>query len=365
MQPQETNAGGIWKKLRRNKAAMAGLWIIFVAVLICVLGYLIAPDNSPAADLQTVEIQSKPPGYSQLFLKLPATNVVKTGSVEKLLFGKPSAYKYLPIKNYRIAGDEIVTAKYVDEDTAVSQSYKLAAITGGHPENINKYIVTKKYWLGTDAFGRDILSRIIIGTRVSLAVGLIAVIISLTIGILLGALAGFYRRKTDAVIMWLVNVTWSIPTLLLVFAITLALGKGFWQIFIAVGLTLWVSVARLVRGQVMAVKELEYVQAAKALGFKDVRIIFKHILPNIIGPILVIAAGNFATAIIIEAGLSFLGIGVQPPQPSWGLMIKENYNLIITHNAMQALIPGFAIMILVLAFNLLGNGLRDAADVKS
>lgn len=344
---------------------MAGLWIISFAVLICLLGYLIAPDNTPAADLQTVEIQSKPPGYAQLFLKLPAVSTISTGWLEGAFLGKPAAYKYLPVKDYRVAGDEIIVSKYVDEDTAVAQSYKLAAITGNRPERISNYLITKKYWLGTDAFGRDILSRIIIGTRVSLAVGLIAVIISLSIGILLGALAGFYRGKADAVIMWLVNVTWSIPTLLLVFAITLALGKGFWQIFIAVGLTLWVSVARLVRGQVMAVKELEYVQAAKALGFKDTRIIFRHILPNIIGPILVIAAGNFATAIIIEAGLSFLGIGVQPPQPSWGLMIKENYNLIITHNAAQALIPGFAIMILVLAFNLLGNGLRDAADVRS
>ena len=189
-------------------------------------------------------------------------------------------------------------------------------------------------------------------------------IISLFLGILLGALAGYFRGWVDDITMWLVNVTWSIPTLLLVFAITLAMGKGFWQIFIAVGLTMWVSVARLVRGQVMAIRELEYIQAAKAMGATHSRIILRHILPNISGPILVIAAGNFASAIIIEAGLSFLGIGVQPPQPSWGLMIKENYNFIITHNPMLALIPGFAIMILVLAFNLLGNGLRDAVDVK-
>ncbi len=219
--------------------------------------------------------------------------------------------------------------------------------------------------MGTDKFGRDILSRLIIGTRVSLSVGFIAVFISLTLGIILGALAGYFRGWVDEVIMWLVNVTWSIPTLLLVFAITLAMGKGFWQIFIAVGLTMWVGVARLVRGQVMAIKELEFVQAAKALGYKNIRIIGRHILPNILGPILVIAASNFATAIIIEAGLSFLGIGVQAPQPSWGLMIKENYNFIITHNPLLALIPGFAIMLLVLAFNLLGNGLRDAVDVKA
>ena len=164
--------------------------------------------------------------------------------------------------------------------------------------------------------------------------------------------------------MWFINVIWSMPTLLLVFGITLTLGKGFWQIFIAVGLTMWVSVARVVRGQVLALRELEYVQAAKALGLKNLRIIIRHILPNVLGPVIVIAAANFASAIIIEAGLSFLGVGIQPPTPSWGLMLKENYNFIITHNPALALAPGVAIMILVLAFNLLGNGLRDALDVR-
>jgi ABC-type dipeptide/oligopeptide/nickel transport system permease subunit len=354
----------IWKKLRRKKSAMVGLCIIVLALLVCIFGYIIAPDATTDADLQTVEIQSKPLGYKQQFLKIHINNKTEQTFFSTLFFGKPSTYKFLPIKNYTINIENIIVNKYVDEDTSVVQSYSINEITNNHLENIQKQIITKKYWLGTDAFGRDMLSRIIIGTRVSMMVGMVAVIISLSIGILLGAFAGYYKGKVDSIIMWFLNVTWSIPTLLLVFAITLALGKGFWQIFIAVGLTLWVSVARLVRGQVMAVKELEYVQAAKALGFKDVRIIFKHILPNIIGPVLVIAAGNFATAIIVEAGLSFLGIGVQPPQPSWGLMIKENYNLIITHNAAQALIPGFAIMLLVLAFNLLGSGLRDAVDVK-
>jgi ABC-type dipeptide/oligopeptide/nickel transport system permease subunit len=352
----------IWKKLCQKKSALVGLCIIVFAIFICIFGYLIAPDASTDADLQTVEIQSKSAGFKQLFLKIPINNKVDQSFITTLFLGKPNAYRYLPIKDYKITSDKIFVNKYVDEDTAIAQSYSITELE--NKNDIKGNIITKKYYLGTDAFGRDILSRIIIGTRVSMMVGLIAVIISLSIGIFLGAIAGYYKDKIDAAIMWFLNVTWSIPTLLLVFAITLALGKGFWQIFIAVGLTLWVSVARLVRGQVMAVKELEYVQAARALGFKDFRIIFKHILPNIIGPVLVIAAGNFATAIIVEAGLSFLGIGVQPPQPSWGLMMKENYNLIITHNAMQALIPGFAIMLLVLAFNLLGNGLRDAVDVK-
>jgi peptide/nickel transport system permease protein len=125
-----------------------------------------------------------------------------------------------------------------------------------------------------------------------------------------------------------------------------------------------VSVAIVVRGQVLALREMEYIQAAKALGLKNMRIIIRHILPNVLGPVIVIAAANFASAIIIEAGLSFLGVGIQPPTPSWGLMIKENYNFIITHNPALALAPGVAIMILVLAFNLLGNGLRDALDVR-
>jgi len=339
--------------------------IIAFAIFICIFGYSIAPDNTPDADLQTVEIQSMPPGYGQQFLKIPAAVHPKTNILQRLFSGSPASFNYIPIKSYSIAGDSLSVQKYVDADTAITQHYSLKQLANGQPGKITKLIVTKKYRLGTDAFGRDILSRLIIGTRVSMAVGLIAMLVSLTIGILLGALAGFYRGRTDSIIMWLVNVAWSIPTLLLVFAFTLAVGKGFIQIFVAVGLTLWVSVARLVRGQVMAAAELEYVQAARALGFRDGRIIFRHILPNIMGPVMVIAAGNFATAIIIEAGLSFLGIGVQPPQPSWGLMIRENYNLIITHNALPALIPGFAIMLLVLAFNLLGTGLRDALDVKS
>jgi ABC-type dipeptide/oligopeptide/nickel transport system permease subunit len=353
------------QRLKKNRLAFAGLLVIILSILISIFGYLIAPDNTPYADLQTVEIQAKKPVFTQLFLKIPEQKKIQEGWLSQLFYGQPSGFSYLPISSFKTEGENILVEKYVDEDTTVQQSYNIHQLTGNQPQNIRQQIITKKYWLGTDAFGRDILSRLIIGTRVSLAVGLIAVFISLTLGILLGALAGYYRGWIDEIIMWLVNVTWSIPTLLLVFAITMALGKGFWQIFIAVGLTMWVSVARLVRGQVMAIKELEYVQAARALGFTNNRIILRHILPNLLGPLMVIAAGNFATAIIVEAGLSFLGIGVQPPQPSWGLMIKENYNFIITHNPLLAIIPGFAIMILVLSFNLLGNGLRDAVDVKA
>lgn len=181
----------------------------------------------------------------------------------------------------------------------------------------------------------------------------------------MGSLAGYFGGKVDAFIMWIINVTWSIPTLLLAIAITLALGKGFWQVFIAVGLTMWVEVARVVRGQIMSVKEMQYVTAARALGYNDFRIITKHILPNIMAPVIVIAAANFAAAILIESGLSFLGLGAQPPMASWGAMIKDHYNYIILGKPYLALIPAFCIMLLVMSFMLVGNALRDALDVKS
>jgi peptide/nickel transport system permease protein len=198
-----------------------------------------------------------------------------------------------------------------------------------------------------------------------LSVGLISVFISLLIGISLGALAGYYRGWVDNVIMWFINVVWSIPTLLLVIAITFALGKGFWQVFVAVGLTMWVDVARMVRGQVLSLKEKEFVEAGLALGYSDSRIIIRHILPNVMAAVIVISAANFASAILLEAGLSFLGIGVQPPVPSWGSMIKENYGYIILDNAYLAILPGIAIMLLVLSFMLIGNALRDALDVRT
>ena len=192
-----------------------------------------------------------------------------------------------------------------------------------------------------------------------------SVFISIVIGIFMGSIAGYFRGGVDNFVIWVINVVWSIPTLLLVIAITLALGKGFWQIFVAVGLTMWVEVARVVRGQVMSLREKEFVEAGKALGFSNFRIIFSHILPNVLGPVIVISASNFANAILIEAGLSFLGIGAQPPMSSWGTMIKDHYGYIIVDAAYLAVLPGLAIMLLVLAFVLVGNGLRDAIDSKA
>ena len=314
-----------------------------------------------------------------------------------MLYGERSAYTTIPIVKYRFYVDKIVYETYTgatpnDGDTIIINLAKViypisndnsiktegdfiifTDINGNHhkesiadlQKKISKdHLINKRFFLGTDRYGRDVLSQLIIGTRVSLSVGFISVLISLVIGILLGALSGFFKGWVDNLIVWFINVVWSIPTLLLVIAITFALGKGFWQVFIAVGLTMWVEVARVVRGQILSIREKEFVEAGRALGFKNSRIIFRHILPNVMGAVIVISAANFASAILMEAGLSFLGIGVQPPMPSWGMMIKENYGYIILDAAYLAILPGLAIMIVVLAFMIMGNGLRDALDVK-
>jgi peptide/nickel transport system permease protein len=347
-----------WRRLKKNKGAVFGIVIIILAVILAIFAYFIAPDHSPYANRIILEIDGSKPGLKQDFILVKKEKqVTSTTFLQQLVNGKEDPYYYVPIVSSERKNDSIIVEKFIDEGISERMAYHTSQLS---PDPIER----KKFLLGTDSYGRDILSRLIIGIRVSLSVGLITVIISLSIGLILGSLAGYFRGRIDDVIMWFLNVIWSIPTVLLVFAITLALGKGFWQVFIAVGLTMWVSVARLVRGQVMAVRELEYVEATRALGFSHARTIVRHIWPNIMGPVMVIAASNFASAIVIEAGLSFLGIGVQPPQPSWGLMMRDNYNFIITQNPVLALAPGVAIMLLVLAFNLLGNGLRDALNVR-
>jgi len=340
-----------WQKLKKNNLAFCALIFIVVCILVSAFAITISSDKTPMANEMHIELATLKPFSKVTFLESAKREVNTVSFLDALFFGSPLQINKIPISSFEKVEEGVTYFPYQ------------SAIPKTHFGNYE--INEQTFWFGTDKYGRDLFSRILLGTRVSLAVGFIAVLISLIMGITLGLMAGYFRGKVDDIIMWLVNVVWSIPTLLMVIAITLALGKGFWQVFVAVGLTMWVEVARIVRGQVLAIRELEYIEAGKALAYKPVRIIFKHILPNVIGPVIVIAAANFAAAILIEAGLSFLGIGAQPPMPSWGGMIKDHYAYIIMDKAYLAIIPGLAIISLVLAFMLLGNGLRDAFDVKN
>ncbi|GAA4282442.1 hypothetical protein GCM10022260_28650 [Gaetbulibacter aestuarii] len=330
---------------------------------VAIFAYILAPDNSQYANQMHLAIHSKKPGFTVTMLTIPSEIKTPQGTFDKLFFGKKVTDTEVPIAYYSLGKDTLNYTEYASD--GLEGMKKHLGLNRFPNKDVSNYIQEKTFLFGTDKYGRDLLSRILIGARISFFIGFVAVFISLIIGIVMGSLAGYFGGKVDAFIMWIINVTWSIPTLLLVIAITLALGKGFWQVFIAVGLTMWVEVARVVRGQIISVKEMQYITAARALGYTDFRIIKKHILPNIMAPVIVISAANFASAILIESGLSFLGIGAQPPMASWGAMIKDHYNYIILGKPYLAIIPGLCIMSLVMAFMLIGNALRDALDVKN
>ena len=365
-----------FQRFKKNITGVISLIFIILCGLIALFAYFIIPDKTPYANTQILELSTRKPGFEVDMLLVPKQNIIEnTGFLSQLLNGKPSPYRQIPFDSLKIEKDKTIIYVYNPDgsqnviEEIISNNDIVPGIKFNDKEEAKHYINSncvqhRKFLLGTDQFGRDFLSRLLLGTRISFSVGFIAVFMSILIGIFVGSLGGFFRGRVDDLMLWLINVVWSIPTLLIVIAITFVLGKGVVQVFIAVGLTMWVEVARVTRGQILSVRETTFVEAGRALGFRNARIISRHIIPNIINPIIVISAANFASAILLEAGLSFLGIGVQPPMPSWGSMIKENYAYIILNDAYLAILPGIAIMLLVLAFMLLGNALRDALDVK-
>lgn len=391
----------IKQRLLSDKPAILGLCVILLAVIISILGYLVMPDQTPNANDGAVQIQKQPPGFQATFIKMRKNRMIDQQNIfHKAAFGQESAYIIEPVVDYEIEqmyvrasifGKANYHKEYdiIDVVKAIQPgSVKIIKDAGEHSvysyldpdgnqqtiehgqliaEFKKKNIETRTYWLGTDRMGRDMLSRLMFGTRISLSIGFLAVTISMFLGMSLGSLAGFFGGKIDMFVLWFMSVVWSIPGIILVIAISMALqSRGVWVAFVAVGLTMWVEVARVMRGQIMSIKEKLFVEAARAFGLKNFRIVFVHILPNISGPLIVIATANFAAAILLEAGLSFLGLGVQPPTPSWGVMIYEGFQAIGTKNSLHLILfPGLAICILVLSFNLLGNGLRDAYDPKT
>jgi peptide/nickel transport system permease protein len=352
-----------WRRLKKNRLAMVGLGIISTLVFIAVFAGVLAPMDP---NRQVLEYVRKPSGFRGNMLIAKS----KGGSYSE---------EFIVIKSYAVKGDSVQYTDVLDRTASIAKS----ALLG---DSESEWHQEPLYVLGSDDLGRDVLSRLMYGARVSLSVGLIAELISLFIGMVLGAFAGYFRGWIDGVVMYMANVIWSFPFILLVIALSIAwqslwgqfvgavapvfpwirnANAGFWQAFIAIGVANWVDTARIVRGQFFSLRETEYVEATRAVGFGSTRTIFRHILPNALGPITVITTAGFASAIIAEASLAYLGMGVQVPMASWGQMIKDGYgNIMANSNWGLALYPSIAIALAVFGFNMLGDGLRDALDPK-
>lgn len=388
------------KRFLKNRVAVVGLAVIAMITIVALMGYWIMPDATENANIRLPELKKQGPGFEVQMLKIRRNREVEErGFLEVWWSGREQKYTYRPLSDWRFNEDstKVIIDVFEGGQSFKTESYHIADIvydigdagllkskgTGvfwktsngkNEHQDLAKIrglalgnLITKTYVIGTDVNGRDMMSKLIFGSRISLAIGLISVLISVFIGVFLGALAGYFGGWIDQIIQWVMTVIWSVPRIMLVIAISIGLqSTGIWTAFLAVGLTMWVEVARVIRGQVLEAKGRQYVEAARAYGASELRVIFRHILPNVFGPLVVVFTANFADAILIEAGLSFLGLGVQPPMPSWGQMVQEGFS-VITSPGLGYLIlyPAMAISLLVLSFNLLGNGLRDAFDPKS
>lgn len=312
-----------------NVITYFSLFYIVLCLFCGIMGYLICKDKTTYCNTQITGLALKNPGHKACFIK---EKKPKESIIEIWLDGSKSIQKKVLLNETIKSGEEIECERFP---------------------------------LGTDRYGRDLYSRLVIGLRYTLLVGFLSVMISILLGLILGSVSGYYGGKIDQLISFVINVFWSLPTVLLAFVILMVFGRNIGSIMIAIGLTMWGDMARLVRGQTMLARELNYVKAGRALGFSHFRIIFMHILPNIMGPVWIQISSNFGLAILLESGLSFLGLGLQPPIPTLGNILQEHYTLAYGDNIILALIPVIVLVLLIVSFHLVTQGLREYMDTKT
>jgi oligopeptide transport system permease protein len=351
----------VFRRLRQNKLAIGSIFVIAMILLASTIGPML---TGKSYETQQLELRNMPPLIEILTAK-DGTNFFVHQDL-KVFLAEDNGYVTEELKP--------VSAKLADKQFIYKyngKSYFLVFSSKGikfldenfDPLPQRKMVWNKNYFLGTDSIGRDMLTRLLYGGRISLMVAFVVSLCTLVIGVLYGGIAGYVGGNTDIFMMRIVEILMSIPSVIYIILLMIYLGQGIFNILIAMAVTSWLGTAQLVRGQVLSLKEMEYVLAAKCAGVSPIKIILRHLLPNSIGPILVSATLSIPAAIATEAFMSFIGLGVKPPMPSWGILSNEGIGA-IRSSPYQILLPSIAISLTMFAFNFLGDGLRDALDPK-
>ncbi|PHV72264.1 peptide ABC transporter permease [Sporanaerobium hydrogeniformans] len=365
-----------WRRLRKNSLAMIGFVAIILIVLVAILGPMV---SKVSYSDQVLELANIPPRFERVDIgdghyvyvhkEYKLIEVTENGEILGVA-NKLKEDKVGRKVTYEIGGKEVVldysgVKKKKKNDNPAEETAKYKILVEGKAVDLSnsKKVFNKSYLLGTDGMGRDIWIRVLYGARISLTVGLVASLVNLLIGIIYGGIAGYEGGRLDNIMMRIVDIINSIPSLLIVILLMVVIGPGLNTIIMTIGLIYWVSMARLVRGQVLSLKEQEFVLAARALGVSKTKIILKHLIPNAMGPIIVSLTMSIPSAIFTEAFLSFIGLGVSAPEASWGTLANDALGVIRSY-PYQLVAPAVAIAITMFAFNFLGDGLRDALDPR-
>ncbi len=316
---------------------MKNLWlfVLIAYLIIAIFSYAIIPDKSANANTQIPQLALKPVGFETEAIKKiikPNTN----NFIEKLIYGSNELAIYFPLKNKKQVNDTIIITDYYNKQ----RKFPLKEVK----------IVKLKFLLGTDNLGRDFFSRVILGARISLFVGVMAMLLSSLLGFFLGSVAGFAGGRIDNFLQWIMGTLWTLPSVLLALILSFVFGAGIKNLIITIALVSWIDTARIIRGKTIELKHREFVSAAHALGLPQLRILVKHIFPNLRETLIIVSISTLSSAVLLEAGLSFLGFGVEPPTPSWGQLISENYPYLMIDSLQHlAIFPGIAISLLIVS----------------